>query len=130
MATLSDGTTVLTLPDDLQWVDELSWRQVSQQVDRSITGALIVQLGVASAGRPITLASDGKASGWVSRALIDQLQAWSATPGLSLTLVYRGVARSVLMRHQDGAVDAAPLMPYADVQVDDDYTLTLRLMTV
>jgi hypothetical protein len=43
----------------------------------------------------------------------------------------RGVARTVMFRHQDGeAVNASPVVHYSDVVSGDYYRATLRFMEV
>ena len=127
---LTDGSTTVDLPDDLYWSDELAWTPVQQSVERSITGALIVQSGLRVGGRPITLQPfEAQQSSWISRAALQQLQSWAAQPELTLQLQLRGQLRSVMWRHQDGEpVQAQPVQHLSDVQPEDAYVATLRLM--
>lgn len=126
MTTLSDGTTTLNLSDDLVWTDEFAWRPVAQQVDRSVTGALLIQTAALTAGRPITLASDAT-SGWLTRAQVDQMATWAAIVGRTLTLVLRGTTYSVAF---SAAFDATPVVQYSDVLSTDHYTAIVRFITV
>lgn len=129
--TLSAGGATLTLPADLYWQDELSWAPVAQSVERSLTGALIIQTQARATGRPITLVPPVANASWLARATAEQLQAWANVPGLVLTLTLHGVVRQVMWRHQDGeAFTARPVMHFDDVQADDAYTPTLKLMEV
>lgn len=128
--TLSDGTTTVDFSADLLWADEFSWNPVQQSVDRSITGALLIQTGTALAGRPITLAADADNVGWVARADLDALYGLASVAGLELTLNYRGTPHSVIFRHQDGAISASPVVPFNDVDSGDKYRVTLRFMKV
>ena len=121
--TLSDGTTTIALSDHLQWRDELTWSPVSQQVQTSLTGALIVYAAARTAGRPITLSG-----AWLTRAVLDQCQAWAAVPGQALSLSLRGTAYAVLWRQQDGAIEATPVIPWVDVDAADYYRATLRFI--
>lgn len=131
LTTVSDGVTTVALgDDDLQWVDEHSWAPVRQEIEASVTGAVIVQVGAWLSGRPITLAPDAENVGWITRAALDALYAWASIPGKVMTLTYRGVPRTVIWRHQDGAVEAAPVLPVADPQPYDYYRVTLRFMQV
>lgn len=130
MSTLSDGVTTVTFTDDLMWLDEFAWRPVEHAQEYTITGALIVQTAERLAGQPITLAAPDADSGWLPRSVLDQFLAWSAVPGKQMTLSYRGVNSTVIWRHQDGAIEAAPVVPYADVQAGDFYRATLRLMRI
>lgn len=129
MITLTASGTTIELPADLVWSDEREWAPVEQQVDRSITGSLIVQAAARSGGRPITLASSGDRA-WLSTALLDQCQAWAAVPGQVMVLALRGTSRNVIWRHHDagGAISAQLVMPYDEVQSTDDWICTLRFM--
>lgn len=130
MTTLTDGTTTVNFTDDLLWSDEFSWQPVEQSETRSITGALVLQIGVRTAGQPITLEPPAEGGAWLARAQLDQLAGWAAVPGQVLTLTLRGVARSVVWRHQNTAITAQPVMHCNDVQAADDYIATLRLQTI
>jgi len=128
--TLAVGATTLALDPDLQWADEYTWAATEQSVSRSLTGALLVQVGQRQAGRPITLvASDS--SGWMSRAAMAQLQAWADIPGQVMTLGLRGISYAVMFRHHDsGPFDARPLVDYSDPADSDWVVPTIRFMTV
>lgn len=130
MTTLTVGGTTVTFSDDLIWADEFAWAPVEQTVDRTITGALIVQTATRVAGRPITLAAESDSSGWIARAALDQFKTWAAIPGQVMTLVYRGGTHSVIWRHQDTALDVTPVVFYSDVQAGDYYRATLRFMEI
>ena len=119
------------LPADLFWSDEFSWSPVEQSTERSVTGSLIVQTSERIGGRPITLEPDGDDSAWITRADLEQLQAWASVPGLELELSLRGQIRTVIFRHHDGpAIEAKPLMHFEDVQPTDNYLATVRLMEI
>lgn len=128
MTTISDGTTTITIADGLAWTDEFMWAPVEQSDQRTITGALVVQTAVRIAGRPITLAPDDEGSGWMTRAALDQCKVWAAVPGQLLTVTYRSVARTVLWRHQDGAIAASPVQFTNEVDATDFYRATLRFL--
>lgn len=131
--TLQYGPDTLPLDPDLYWVDENQYSPVEQSVDTGLTGALIVQVdGDADRpGRPITLQPEDEFSAWMIRDDLDQLNAWGAIADAVFTLTIRGVARSVMFRHQDKpAIDAKPVVHYRDVQGDDHYLVTLKFMEV
>ncbi|MBL8444794.1 MAG: hypothetical protein JNK52_12170 [Zoogloeaceae bacterium] len=129
--TLSAGGTTLTLDPDLLWADEFEWAGVEQSVDRSVTGAMIIQAGSRLAGRPITLQPEDDSAAWMPRADMAQLQAWADVPGQVITLTLRGVARLVMFRHHDGgAFSAKPVVHFADPDSADWLLVTLRFMTV
>lgn len=133
MITLANGPTVLELHEDMRWVDEAEWAPVEQSVDRTITGALIVQTAerTNSTGRPITLAPPDNEAGWNPRSTVDVLMGWAAVPGLQLALTLRGTTHNVIFRHHEPpAIQAEPVTYYADEEPTDPYLVTIRLMKV
>jgi len=129
MITLSDGSTTITLDPDLYWSDETAWNPVLQQVTPTITGALDIQAGVLTGGRPITLEPEDDHSAWqITSTTVEQLRNWAAVPGKELTLTLRGIARTVLFRHQDGGFEARPVVHFRDRLPSDFYHCTLRFM--
>lgn len=131
--TLTVGATSLALHPDLYWSDENNWHPVEQVVERSVTGALIVQSAARtdSKGRPITLAPIDEQSAWMTRAAVLQLRNWAAVAGQVLTLTLMGATYEVMFRHQDGAaIEATPVVHFNSVANEDFYRVTIRLMVV
>ena len=128
MITLSDSTTTLPLNPDLYWSDEDTWNPVQQSVERTITGAMDVQVGAMVGGRPITLEPENDESAWMTSAQVAQLRNWAAVPGQELTLTLRGVERTVIFRHQDGGFEARPVVHFRDRLPGDFYLCVIRLM--
>jgi hypothetical protein len=119
----------ITLHPDLFWEDENKWLPIQQTAQRTITGALVVQAAVLTAGRPITLVSEGEDTAWLSTATLTSLRNLAVLPGQALTLTLRGQARSVIFRHHDGvAIEATPVVHYDDGA--DWYRVTIRLMEI
>lgn len=130
MITLSDGTTTLTLDPDLLWSDEDNWHPVQQNVQRTITGALDVQVAAMNKGRPITLEPEDDSSAWMQSATVEQLRNWAAVPGQQLILTLRNETRNVIFRHQDGGLEARPVVHYRDRTPTDWYLCVVRLMEI
>lgn len=130
--TLTDDTTSIDLNPDLFWSDELAYSPVQQTVDQSITGASIVQVAAKVDGRPITLQNEDDSSGWMVRAVIEQLRNWAAVPGQELTLTVHGTARQVIFRHQEsgGALTVSPVVHFRAMDDTDNYLATLRFMEI
>jgi len=128
MITLQYSTTTLTLDPDLYWSDENDWHPVEQTVTRTVSGALVVNTAARVGGRPITLQPENEGSAWMARATLDTLRSWAAVAGREMTLTLRGVARTVIFRHQDGAIDATPVVHYSDTDNTDWYRVVLRFM--
>ena len=128
---LNDNTTAITLHPDLYWSDENDWHPVEQTAERTITGALVVQVSSMVGGRPITLEPEDDDSAWMNRTTVEALRNWAAVPGKTMTLTIHGIARTVMFRHQDGqGVSAVPVVHFSDVLAGDYYRCTLRLMEV
>lgn len=132
--TLSDGITILTLDPDLRWTDEFAWGRIEQATERSIGGALIVDVAVNIAGRPITLKNPADNAAWMRRAVLSQLQAWEALPSQRFTLNLRGTPYIVIFDRSNGAaIEAEPVEFVADPEpggFGDWYLCTLRFLTV
>lgn len=123
------GTTA-QLGDRLIWSDEFAWSPVEQVTEPGTTGALMVHVGVRSGGRPITLEGT-ESRAWMSRNLVASLQAWANLPGITLTLVVRGIARQVIFDHERGGFEAQPIWLIADGEETPDQVFlpTLRFLT-
>lgn len=132
MITLSDGTTTLALDPDLMWSDEDNWHGVQQSVVRTLTGALDIQAAAMIKGRPVTLEPEDDNSAWafMNSAVVEQLRNWAAVPMQQLTLTLRGVSRTVIFRHQDGGLEARPVVHYRDRLSGDFYHCVIRLMEI
>ncbi len=135
--TLTSGATVVTLPGDLQWVDEMTPWKVAQVYETTLTGALLITESARLAGRPITLQS-GADFGWVQRSVIEQLQALIDVPNgpvMTLALPDYPVGSgtrdfSVRFRRDTGAIESAQLKHKTPPAPTDYYSLVLRLMQV
>lgn len=122
MITLTYGATVMELPTDLRWTDEFEWNAVKQNVENTITGAIIVESAAILKGMPITLAPVDESSAWISRINLRTLKTWSDIAGAQFVLVLDGVTRNVIFRHQDGGgVTASPIVHYSSGTSDGDF---------
>lgn len=130
MISLSDGTTTVQLNPDLYWSDEHTWHPVEQTVQRTLTGALIVSTAAMLGGRPITLEPVEDDSAWMRLETVTALRNWAAAAGQQLTLTLRGTTRSVIFRHQDGGLEARPVVHYNDANNADFYLCVVRLMEI
>ena len=120
----------ITLPDDLLWINEFDWNPVAQSTERSLTGALLVQEEPFAHGRSIVLSGSGEA-GWVSRLTVKSLYALSkvANKTMSLTLPDGRQFGVIFDRSNRAPVEAQQVMPFAYPDDDNQYLLTLRLLT-
>ena len=126
----NDNNARISLPQDLQWVDEFDWSAVAQSAPvYSLGGSLLIQRGVKLAGRPITLSGEWA---WQKRGNLLELRDWSDEPGLQMTLIhYDGRQFKVAFRLHDGAFNSVTPVHFSTPEYAADYyTFTLQLMTV
>lgn len=128
--TLTVGATTINLPPDLFWSDEFEWLPVEQTERRTITGALVVSSAARLGGQPITLQPERDDCAWCARSVLEQAQAWASSPGQEMTLVLRGVTRTVIWRHSERAISSTPIVHYDDTAPGDYYLATFRLLDV
>lgn len=129
--TLAYNGATAQISDRLDWTDEFGWSPVDQATTYSTTGALLVDVAVKQAGRPITLVGTETAA-WIDRALCETLQAWAAVPGARLNLTLRGQMYQVLFDHGAGGFSARPIHQLEDGEITSEllYLPTFRFITV
>lgn len=118
----------LDIPRSLVWVDEFQWAAPLRAHEYSITGALIVDVAVRQAGRPITLQGVDD-HGWVARSALAELWALvnTSTAPLALTLAD---GRTFSVRFApDAPIDATPITRAELPPAGLPYIVTLRLVT-
>lgn len=120
----------IEIPDDLHWVDEFSYTGVSQNIDRSILGGLIVQEQSMQHGRPVTLVG-GPDYAWVTRETVLQLQSMSEVSGQVMQLnLYDGRSFFVIFDRSSSPIESEPISLYKLPTDKKMYSLKLNLMTV
>lgn len=132
MITLADNAVTLELPADMAWLDEFSWSPVKQSTTPTVTGSVVIEHSVMQSGRSITLAG-GQDRAWISYGDLVQLKSWADEPGLELTLTIRGVARTVVFRHEDGSGALEAGMPLEHTDRTDNtqrWYCTLRFLEI
>jgi molybdopterin-guanine dinucleotide biosynthesis protein A len=124
---MSISLDAIALPDDLIWTDEFSWSPTQQQAQYTLTGALVIETGIKQAGRPITLVG-GVNAAWVTRATVKSLYAKLDDPGPFTLTLHDGSTHSVVFRHDQTPIEAAPIIDYNNPDDGDLYSLTLRFI--
>lgn len=132
--TLQKGADTIVLPPDLLWEDEFAWSPVAQGTERSVTGALLIDVSARQDGMPITLTGTERHA-WLLRPEVQALRAWLALPGQVFTLTINGEAFTVLFDHgtdeTSRAFVVAPVVDYSDPQDSHYYcSVTLRFITI
>jgi hypothetical protein len=117
----------VTLPPDLLWQDEFAWQQVQQTTTYTTTGAIIIESAAKQAGRPITLQGEQEYA-WCQRDVLSTLKVWAGQAGQVLTLSLRGSTHTVVFDHAANAIQATPIVPYAEPVATDRYQITLKFL--
>ncbi len=121
----------ITLLDDLLWINEFEWNPVEQNLERSLTGALLIQEQIKLQGRPIEL-TGGQQAGWVARKTVLELQDLNAASDkiMILTLPDMRQLNVIFDRSTGSPVSAFPVLEEAYPADNSYYHLSLRLITV
>lgn len=127
--TLTNGATVLTLPERMLWTDEFAWAPVTVSSSYSAGGALLINRGVKLTGRPITLVGDPNGE-WMDRATALTLLSWVAISGGQFTLSYRSVNYTVAFSPNAVPLEVTPVIDYTDPAPSDRCYATIRLIVV
>ena len=118
----------IAVPRTLIWVDEFDWTAPLRAQEYSLTGALVVDVALRQAGRPITLSGEAD-HGWVRRSALQTLhQLVNTTTGpLSLTLAD---GRTFSVHFAAGEpITATPITRAELPPTNLPYYVTLRLVT-
>lgn len=113
----------LTLPDDPVWIDEFDTSPVVQAIERSLTGALIIEEATTTKGRNITLDV-----AWLTRAELLALKALADVPDTDYSLTI--LQGSFTVRFRRPPYEVKPIRGLADPDSTDVYQVTVNLMTV
>lgn len=125
-----DGQGAIVLPDDLIWIDEGSWQAAISNATTTTTGALIIQGGTRTAGRPITLAGAVN-YGWVLRPGMQALAAEADQFGTEYTLgLHDGSQHTVQWAPGERRLRAEQVQSVANPDETTPYFLTLNFITV
>ena len=129
MSTAHHLLGVLPIPRGMVWVDEHDWIAVAKDTEYSITGALLVDVGVMQAGRPITLSAETDA-GWIARSALQQLRALAADPLATYTLTLADGRTFTVMFAGDQPIEATPVARPELPADTHPYVATVRLIEV
>ena len=119
----------IELPRGMLWVDEFNWTAVEKTVERSITGAQIIDVVARIAGRPITLEAV-EDQGWIHRATLLAVQALVDAPGGQYPLRLADGREFTVQFAAEDPIAAAPVSRPELPAGTHPYVATLRLITV
>ncbi len=121
----------IELPDDLLWVNEFDWNPVEQNIERSLSGALLVQEQKKLQGRPIIL-SGGDDFGWVKRSTVLELQKMGNDTNHVMLLIMQDQREFdvIFNRTVISPIKAQQILPSAYCNDETQYSLHIQLLSV
>jgi len=120
----------VALSGSLQWKDRLAYTPVAQEVLTTLGGNPVVYSKALHGNRPVTLVAS-EDTGWLTKAMVDAIEAMASVPGGVYTLNFHGEVLNVIFAHHDSpAIDIVPLQPKAVPLPEDCYTGTVKFITV
>lgn len=119
----------IELPRGMLWVDEFDWSAVSKSVERSITGAQVIDVVECIAGRSITL-QGVEDQGWIRRDVLLSVQALAQQPAGEFLLRLADGREFTVQFSADDPVSAEPLSRPELPPDSHPYIATLRFITV
>lgn len=119
----------LRIPRGMVWIDEHDWVPVEKAMEYSLTGALLVDVGVRLAGRPITLQAI-ESSGWIRRDVLQQVLDLASIPDATYTLVHADGRTFEVMFAPGDPIQAVPIGRPELPGDNNPYIATVRLIEV
>lgn len=121
----------VTIPEDLEWIDEFDWTPVAQNLDYGTTGALFIQESVKQKGRTITLVGKEDMA-WVQRTTVESLYTLMETPGTQMTLTLPDARTfTVMFRQGEKPVDVSNVKGFENYTSTDWWKINaIRLVEV
>ncbi|MBB6578472.1 hypothetical protein HNP33_002554 [Comamonas odontotermitis] len=120
----------IVVPRGMIWIDEHDWLPVQKSKEYSVEGALLLDVSVKQAGRPITLQADDDA-GWISLGVLNQICVLASDPVATHRLILAdGREFDVQFDASDDAITARRIGRPALPPFDWDYVATFKLITV
>ena len=126
MITLDD----LSLPDDLYWEDEFGWTPVTSNLEYSLAGAGIVEVGKKLTGRSITLTAEPNTC-LTTRATALALKDLADIPGKVMTLTLWDRTFQVMFAPGEIPFDAEPVFVCVPPPDEQEWVITaIRLIEI
>lgn len=119
----------IELPRGMLWVDEFNWSAVQKTVERSITGAQVIDAVAKVKGRPITLQAV-EDQGWIRRDTLLAVQALADEAGGEYPLRLADGREFTVQFSASDPISAAPISRPELPAGTHPYVATLRLITV
>lgn len=120
----------IALSEDLIWSNEFDYEDITQTIERTVGGSLIISNFAKNEGREIVLEAVNNGNTFTGYFTRLQVKNFKVLEKEATTVVfeYNGQVFSVIVK--SGGVAVTPLMPRPDHEDTDYYTGTLTLLTV
>ena len=120
----------VTLPEGMTWTNEFDYTPVAMTKDFTLTGSILVQTQIATAGRVIKIEGT-QDHGWIQKSKFDQLRVNSQSNSTFVFTDSNGNNFNVVWDHSSGhAVTGSPLQLKSIYQPTDYFSCSLTLLTV
>ncbi len=127
---LSNSQRSVTLPDDLVWLEELTWTAKAVREERGVSGRLVRSVSTRIGGKPVTLQAPSADLGTVPRATVKTLQTMAEEDEEMSLVLSATETLAVTFRHEPAAIEASPALGFTRRQDSERWHVTLRLSTV
>jgi hypothetical protein len=114
----------LDLPENLYWQNEFEHKNITQSVDRTVSGGVVIEHARLSYGQKIKLMG-----AWAVRAEVAVLKTLE-NANTVMSFISNNGTHSVVFDIESGGVDANLLIPEVAPDSDTLYELTINLLTV
>lgn len=118
------------LSNDLLWVDEFANAEVSQNIQRTVLGSLVISSFPKQAGRAIALTAVGSGDSYSGSFTREQVQGFKILEAAVTPVLFIYEAQSFTVIVQSGGVKVTPLLPRPNQANGDLYIGSLNLLTV
>ena len=120
----------IQIPNGMMWVDEFSWSKAVNSKEYSLNGSLIIESGIRSFGRPITLQS-AEDSGWIKRQSVGILQRWAESlQELEFTDISGEAHKVMFDNSSDESVSFQPVSGFTDGISGEWYYGSVKLFEI
>jgi len=120
----------VTLPNDLEWLDEFSWSYIQQSYKTTLGGTVVIEERELVNGKPITLAG-GTRSGLITREVLDALMVKVDTLAEVMVLtLHNADVYNVMWRRDTQPIVATPLDVSPNPSIGTLYQVQLSLIEV
>ena len=125
------GASAIQIPRGMVWADEFNWTAREASSEYSVGGALLIDVAVKLAGRPISLTGDENA-GWIKRETLIALHALCVADPIATHVLTLADGRTfdVQFAPGDSPINGEPITRPELPADTHPYVATVRLITV